>query len=83
MVDKPENIEAEGDRRRRAIEIPAELESRFLRVGDKLYRSAHDKEPVATIAADRIKAKDQAALPDLIKLAKENGWTSLKIRGDA
>jgi len=82
MVDKPENIEAEGDRRRRAMEIPADLESRFLRVGDKLYRSAHDKEPVATITADRIKAKDQAALPDLIRLAKENGWTSLKISGD-
>lgn len=83
MVDKPKNIEAEGDRRKRPMEIPAELESRFLRVGDKLYRSAHDKEPVATIAADRIKAKDQTALPDLIKLAKENGWTSLKISGDA
>ena len=83
MGDKPKNIEAEGDRRRRAMEIPAELESRFLRVGDKLYRSAHDKEPVATIAADRIKAKDQTALPDLIRLAKENGWTSLKISGDA
>lgn len=82
MVDRTDNIEAEGNRRRRPIEIPADLESRFLRVGDKLYRSAHDKEPVATITADRIKAKDQAALPDLIRLAKENGWTSLKISGD-
>jgi hypothetical protein len=82
MVDKAENIEAEGDRSKRAMEIPADLESRFLRVGNKLYRSAHDKEPVATITADRIKAKDQAALPDLIRLAKENGWTSLKISGD-
>lgn len=80
MVDRTDNIE--GDRRRRQMEIPADLESRFLRVGDKLYRSAHDKEPVATITADRIKAKDQAALPDLIRLAKENGWTSLKISGD-
>ena len=82
MVDRTDNIEAEGNRRRRQMEIPADLESRFLRVGDKLYRSAHDKEPVATITADRIKAKDQAALPDLIRLAKENGWTSLKISGD-
>lgn len=82
MVDRTDSIEAEGDRRRRQMEIPADLESRFLRVGDKLYRSAHDKEPVATITADRIKAKDQAALPDLIRLAKENGWTSLKISGD-
>lgn len=82
MVDRTDSIETEGDRRRRHMEIPADLESRFLRVGDKLYRSAHDKEPVATITADRIKAKDQAALPDLIRLAKENGWTSLKISGD-
>lgn len=82
MVDRTDNIEAGGDRRRRHMEIPPDLESRFLRVGDKLYRSAHDKEPVATITADRIKAKDQAALPDLIRLAKENGWTSLKISGD-
>jgi hypothetical protein len=82
MVDRTDNIEADSDRRRRQMEIPADLESRFLRVGDKLYRSAHDKEPVATITADRIKAKDHAALPDLIRLAKENGWTSLKISGD-
>lgn len=82
MVDRTNNIDTEDDRRRRQMEIPADLESRFLRVGDKLYRSAHDKEPVATITADRIKAKDQAALPDLIRLAKENGWTSLKISGD-
>jgi hypothetical protein len=84
-----ENVEAaspgkEGEsRRRRPMEVPAELESRFLRVGDKLYRSAHDKQPVATITPDRIKAKDRDSLPDLIRLAKENGWTSIKVAGDA
>jgi hypothetical protein len=84
-----ENVEAAGagnereDRRRRPMEVPAELDSRFLRVGDKLYRSAHDKQPVATITPDRIKAKDRDALPDLIRLAKENGWTSIKVSGDA
>lgn len=46
------------------------------------YRSAHDKTPVATISADRIKAKDANSLPDLVRLAKANGWTSLKINGD-
>ena len=57
-----ENVEAAGagkeseGRRRRPMEVPAELDSRFLRVGDKLYRSAHDKQPVATITPDRIKA---------------------------
>src|SRR3546814_4192366 len=84
-----ENVEAAGTgkegeaRRRRPMEVPAELDSRFLRVGDKLYRSAHDKQPVATITPDRIKAKDPNSLPDLIRLAKENGWTAIKVSGDA
>lgn len=70
-------------RRRRPLEMPPELDSRFIRVGDKLYRSAHDREPVATLTPDRIKAKDRESLPDLIRLAKENGWTSIRIDGDA
>lgn len=84
-----ENVEAAGTgkdgeaRRRRPMEMPAELDYRFLRVGDKLYRSAHDKQPVATITPDRIKAKDPNSLPDLIRLAKENGWTAIKVSGDA
>ena len=85
MVEKAETASAgvEGERRRRTMEVPAELETRFLRVGNKLYRSPHDKEPMATITPDRIKAKDRESLPDLIRLAKENGWTSLRIDGDA
>jgi hypothetical protein len=85
MVEKVEaagaSIEADS-RRRRPMEVPADLDSRFLRVGNKLYRSAHDKEPIATITPDRIKAKGPESLPDLVRLAKENGWTSLKITGD-
>lgn len=74
----------EGEsRRKRPMEVPAELDSRFLRVGNKLYRSAHDKQPVATITPDRIKTRDRDSLPDLIRLAKENGWTSIKVSGDA
>ena len=85
MVEKAETASAsvDGDRRRRTMEVPPELDSRFLRVGNKLYRSPHDKEPMATITPDRIKAKDRESLPDLIRLAKENGWTSLRIDGDA
>lgn len=37
---------------------------------------------VATITPDRIKAKDRESLPDLVRLAKENGWTSIKVTGD-
>lgn len=83
-----ENVESAGagkegeSRRRRPMEVPPELDARFLRVGNKLYRSAHDKEPVATLTPDRIKAKDRESLPDLIRLAKENGWTSIKVTGD-
>ena len=69
--------------KRREMEMPQELESRFLRVGDKLYRSAHDRNPIATVTPDRIKARDSSALPDLVRLAKANGWTSIKINGDA
>lgn len=85
MVEKAEAASAgiEGERRRRTMEVPAELDTRFLRVGNKLYRSPHDKEPMATITPDRIKAKDRESLPDLIRLAKDNGWTSLRIDGDA
>lgn len=84
MAEKVENAGSidNDNRRKRSIELPADLESRFLRVGNKLYRSAHDKEPIATITPDRIKAKDRESLPDLIRLAKENGWTSIKISGD-
>ena len=85
MVQKAETASAgvNGDRRRRTMEVPADLDSRFLRVGNKLYRSPHDKEPMATITPDRIKAKDRESLPDLFRLAKENGWTSLRVNGDA
>ena len=82
MDQKTDTAGVEADRRRRTMEVPSDLESRFLRVGNKLYRSPHDKEPMATITPDRIKAKDREALPDLIRLAKENGWTSLRIDGD-
>lgn len=79
----PPDPRGETTRRRPGVEMPQELESRFVRVGNKLYRSAHDKAPIATISPDRIKARDASALPDLMRLAKANGWTSLKINGDA
>ena len=82
MDQKTDIASVEADRRRRTMEVPSDLDSRFLRVGNKLYRSPHDKEPMATITPDRIKAKDKESLPDLIRLAKENGWTSLRIDGD-
>lgn len=78
----PSDPREDATRKRPGVEMPEELESRFVRVGNKLYRSAHDKAPVATISPDRIQARDASALPDLVRLAKANGWTSLKINGD-
>lgn len=69
-------------KKRNEMEIPSEVGSRILRVGTKLYRSAHDKQPIATITPDKIKAKDAESLPDLVRVAKANGWTSIKISGD-
>lgn len=85
MADDPITAQDQkpGARKRPEMEMPQELESRFLRVGDKLYRSAHDRNPIATVTPDRIKARDSSALPDLVRLAKANGWTSIKINGDA
>lgn len=85
MADDPKAAPERKDapRKRPEMEMPQELESRFLRVGDKLYRSAHEKDPIATVTPDRIKARDSSALPDLVRLAKANGWTSIKINGDA
>jgi len=85
MADDPTTAQDQkpGARKRPDMEMPQELESRFLRVGDKLYRSAHDRNPIATVTPDRIKARDSSALPDLVRLAKANGWTSIKINGDA
>lgn len=84
MAEKRNTPEPEEEKARKhaSVDMPTELEARFLRVGDKLYRSAHDKDPVATISPDRIKARDARALPDLIRLAKANGWTALRIKGD-
>lgn len=85
MAENPDRLAKDnpGSGKRARIEMPDELDSRFIRVGSKLYRSVHDKKPIATVSADRIKARDASALPDLIRLAKANGWTSLQINGDA
>lgn len=86
MVEKVEIAKAGREpkiRKKPEMEMPSELDARMLRVGDKLYRSANDKQPFATISADRIKAKDSASLPDLVRLAKANGWTAIKVDGDA
>ena len=61
--------------------ITDDLTGKFLRVGNKLYRSSDDKTPIVRIAGDRLKTSNIDALPDIIRIAKANGWTSIKVGG--
>lgn len=61
--------------------ITDDLTGKFLRVGNKLYRTSDDKTPIVRIAGDRLKTSNIDALPDIIRIAKANGWTSIKVSG--
>lgn len=69
---------------RRKAETPTltdDLTGKFLRVGDKLYRTSDDKRPIARLEPDRLKTSNIDALPDIVRIAKANGWTSLRVNG--
>lgn len=69
---------------KRKTETPTltdDLTGKFLRVGDKLYRTSDDKMPIARLQPDRLKTSNIDALPDLMRIAKVNGWTSLRVNG--
>ncbi len=59
--------------------ITDDLTGKFLRVGNKLYRTSDDKTPIVRIEPDRLKTSNIDALPDIIRIAKANGWTSIRI----
>lgn len=61
--------------------ITDDLTGKFLRVGNKLYRTSDDKTPIVRIAGDRLKTSNIDALPDIIRIARANGWTSIKVGG--
>ena len=61
--------------------ITDDLTGKFLRVGNKLYRTSDDKTPIVRIEADRLTTRNIDALPDIIRIAKANGWTSIKLSG--
>lgn len=58
-----------------------DLTGKFLRVGNKLYRTADDKKPIARLEPDRLKTSNIDALPDIVRIAKANGWTAIRING--
>jgi|GEM_PF-633365 len=61
--------------------ITDDLTGRFLRVGDKIYRTSDDKRPLVRLEPDRLKTSNIDALPDILRIAKANGWTSVRING--
>jgi hypothetical protein len=81
---KPATSKAPPTKPRRKSEPPTitdDLTGKFLRVGNKLYRTSDDKTPIVRIAGDRLKTGNIDALPDIIRIAKANGWTSIKVNG--
>ena len=83
---KPKPVAAESTRAKpkRKAEPPTitdDLTGKFLRVGNKLYRTSDDKTPIVRIEPDRLKTRNIDALPDIIRIAKANGWTSIRING--
>lgn len=81
---KPVSPKAAPARPKRKSETPTitdDLTGKFLRVGNKLYRTSDDKKPIVRIEADRLVTSNLDALPDIVRIAKANGWTSIKLSG--
>ena len=81
---KPVTAKAAPEKPKRKSEPPTitdDLTGKFLRVGNKLYRTSDEKTPIVRIAGDRLKTSNIDALPDIIRIAKANGWTSIKVGG--
>ena len=82
MTDDQVELQARKPRSDPPI-VPDNLAKKYLRVGDKLYRSSDDKKPIASLKADRITTRTADALRDVMVIAKANGWTAVKIEGNA
>jgi hypothetical protein len=83
-TSKPVTPKATAEKPKRKSEPPTitdDLTGKFLRVGNKLYRTSDEKTPIVRIAGDRLKTSNIDALPDIIRIAKANGWTSIKLNG--
>ena len=81
---KPVSPKAAPARPKRKSEAPTitdDLSGKFLRVGNKLYRTSDDKKPILRIESDRLVTSNLDALPDIVRIAKANGWTSIKLSG--
>ena len=81
MPVTPKPAPAKPRRKSETPTVTDDLTGKFLRVGNKLYRTSDDKKPIVRIEADRLKTRNIDALPDIIRIAKANGWTSVKLSG--
>ena len=77
----PKSAPTKPKRKSETPTITDDLTGKFLRVGNKLYRTSDDKKPIVRIEADRLTTRNIDALPDIIRIAKANGWTSIKLSG--
>lgn len=79
--DKPKHETAKPKRKAETPTLTDDLTGKFLRVGNTLYRTSDDKKPIARLEPDRLKTSNIDALPDIVRIAKANGWTSIRING--
>ena len=68
-------------RKREVPDVSDDMAGKFVRVGNRLYRSADERTPVVKLEPDRLKTRNIDALPDIVRIAKANGWTSIRIEG--
>ena len=80
-TDVPKAASAKPRRKAEPPTVTDDLTGKFLRVGVKLYRTSDDKRPIARLEPDRLATSNIDALPDLVRIAKANGWTSLRVNG--
>ena len=81
---KPVSSKAAHAKLKRKAETPTIADDhtgKFLRVGNKLYRTSDDKKPFVRIEPDRLVTNNLDALPDILRIARANGWTSIKLSG--
>jgi hypothetical protein len=81
---KPVTPKSTPTKPKRKAEPPTltdDLTGKFLRVGNKLYRTSDDTKPIVRIEPDRLKTSNIDALPDIVRIAKANGWTAIRING--
>lgn len=79
--DKPKPEVAKPKRKAETPTLTDDLTGKFLRVGNALYRTSDDKKPIARLEPDRLKTSNIDALPDIVRIAKANGWTSIRLGG--